>query len=285
MSLIKPLKQGSALAADIEAARRTGSPTHFDVWWLGQSGFLILWNGHALLFDPYLSDSLTIKYAKTAKPHVRMSELVIQPDLLLSIDVVTSSHNHTDHLDAETLNGIFKANPNVQMLIPEANRSFVCDRLGCDSSFPIGITDGQQKTIGPFTFTGIASAHNTIDRDANGLCIFMGYVVQFGNFYVYHSGDTLWHESLVDSIKPFNVDLAFLPINGNDPTRGVAGNLNGVEAAQLAKNISAKLVVPHHYHMFEFNTAEPAAFISECSRIGQPYQVLQLGETMQMAKE
>jgi L-ascorbate metabolism protein UlaG (beta-lactamase superfamily) len=29
------------------------------LWWLGLSGFLIQWQGHHLLLDPYLSDSLT----------------------------------------------------------------------------------------------------------------------------------------------------------------------------------------------------------------------------------
>ena len=52
---------------------------------------------------PYLSDSLTAKYAGTDKPHVRMTERAIDPARLDFIDVVTSSHNHTDHLDHETL--------------------------------------------------------------------------------------------------------------------------------------------------------------------------------------
>jgi L-ascorbate metabolism protein UlaG (beta-lactamase superfamily) len=278
MALIKPIKQGKALVAEIEAARQSPSETKFNCWWLGQSGFLIVWNGHTLLFDPYLSDSLTRKYATTNKPHVRMSELVIAPELLTHIDVVTSSHNHTDHLDAETLQEIFKASPNVQILIPEANREFVCNRIGRDKDFPIGITDGQTKTIGAFTFTGIASAHNAVDRDAQGNCIFMGFVAEFGPFKVYHSGDTLWHDGLVPAIKPFAVDIAFLPINGNDPARGVAGNLNGVEAAQVGKAINAQVIIPHHYHMFEFNTAEPDEFMDECDKVMQGFRVMEMGE-------
>ena len=43
------------------------------IWWLGQSGFLVQWQGQRALLDPYLSDSLTEKYAHTDKPHVRMS--------------------------------------------------------------------------------------------------------------------------------------------------------------------------------------------------------------------
>jgi L-ascorbate metabolism protein UlaG (beta-lactamase superfamily) len=43
---------------------------------------------------------LTKKYAATDKPHTRMSELVVRPGLLKNVSIVTSSHNHTDHLDA-----------------------------------------------------------------------------------------------------------------------------------------------------------------------------------------
>ena len=32
--------------------------------------------------------------------------------------------------------------------------------------------------------------------------------------------------------------------------------------------------------MFEFNTASPEAFVAECERLGQPYQVLTLGEQL-----
>ena len=45
-----------------------------------------------MLFDPYLSDSLTAKYADTDKPHVRITERVIDPESLDFIDVATSSH-------------------------------------------------------------------------------------------------------------------------------------------------------------------------------------------------
>ncbi len=109
----------------------------------------------------------------------------------------------------------------------------------------------------------------------------MGFVVQFGKWAVYHSGDTLLYENITDILKPYNVDVAFLPINGNDPTRGVAGNLNSHEAAALGKNIKAGLVIPHHYHMFEFNTADPEEFARCAKNENQPFQILKLGERLQ----
>ena len=58
------------------------------MWWLGQSGFLVKTNAGTVLFDPYLSDSLTDKYADTDKPHVRMTELCVNPDRMTGIDIV-----------------------------------------------------------------------------------------------------------------------------------------------------------------------------------------------------
>ena len=107
MELIKPKQKDTILLNDIQSFE---SNTRFKVWWLAQSGFLIKWRGRYLLFDPYLSDTLTCKYQDTDKPHTRMSELVINPAALSFIDIVTSSHNHTDHLDADTLIPIIKNN-------------------------------------------------------------------------------------------------------------------------------------------------------------------------------
>lgn len=275
MRLIPAFQKDDALLHDIESA--PNAETQFHIWWLGQSGFLIKWNGHTLLMDPYLSDSLSVKY-KDTKPHERMSELVIPADRLRGIDVVTSSHNHTDHLDAETLIPVLKNNPGIRFLIPEANRDFVADRLKCDRTFPVGITDGQQRTIGPFTFYGITAKHEEIERDAKGNCVYMGYVVRFGSWSVYHSGDTLWFDDLVTQLKPFAPTLALLPINGSDPVRQVAGNLNCEEAARLGKAIGAGTVIPCHYDMFAFNTANVSEFEREAARVGVRYKVMKGGE-------
>ena len=277
-SLIKAFCKGENLQQQIHQAKNKGTPDAYDIWWLAQSGFLIQWNGFCVLFDPYLSDSLTKKYLHTNKPHTRMSELVIQPHLLDCIDIVSSSHNHTDHLDGETLIPLLKVNPNIKFIIPEANRDFIVDRVKCTHDFPIGLNDGETIEMNGFTFHGVPAAHNLLERDEKGRCKYMGYVVQFGRWTVYHSGDTLWYDPMVEILKPYHVDVALLPINGNDPARGVAGNLNAEEAAQLGKAIGAKRVIPHHYDLFEFNTANPTDFASAANRIDQPYRILQLGE-------
>jgi L-ascorbate metabolism protein UlaG (beta-lactamase superfamily) len=263
--MIQPALCGEAFLDDV----RRGV---FQLWWLGQSGFLVQYQGRHLLIDPYLSDSLTRKYAATDKPHARMTARVIAPERLDFIDVVTSSHNHTDHLDAETLGPLLRVNPAIKLIIPEANRAFAAGRLAIDASLPIGVDDGGSVEVAGFRFTGIPSAHEELSNQ------YMGYVIQFGPWTIYHPGDTIRYPGMAERLRRYPIDVALLPINGRAPERRVPGNLNGREAAALAKDMGARVVIPCHYEMFEFNTASPDEFAAEAQRLAQAYRVLRCGE-------
>ena len=279
--MIKPVLQDDAFLGDVFGAKT--KPDQLHLWWLGQSGFLIQWMGHHLLLDPYLSDSLTKKYAGTNKPHVRMTERVIAPERLDFIDMVTSSHNHTDHLDAETLVPLMKANPTLTVIIPRANVNFAAERLQIppERLTPIR-ADGDALKIDPFTFYAIPSAHETLEQDANGDHRFIGLIIQMGKWTIYHSGDCVPYNGLVEHLKDRKIDLALLPINGRDPARNVAGNFSADEAAQLAKEINAGLVIPCHYEMFEFNTVPPEGFVESAEELRQRYQLLNCGERLDL---
>jgi len=279
--LIQPALRGDDFLKDAETARR--SPDKLHIWWLGQSGFLIIWRDRSLLFDPYLSDSLTDKYAGTDKPHVRMTARVIEPERLGFVGVATSSHNHTDHLDAASLNPIRRVNPNLGLIIPEANRSFVAERLGCDREWPTGLDAGKTVEVAGLRVTGIPAAHEDLERDGVGRHRYLGYVVEVGPWTVYHSGDTVRYDGMAELLAPFRIDVAMLPINGRAPERRVAGNMNGPEAARLAVEAGIRTVIPCHYDMFTFNTASPYDFQTEAARLRQAVRILKNGERLSLA--
>lgn len=276
---IQPALRDDALLADIAAARR--DPDSLHVWWLGQSGFLAAWGGATVLFDPYLSDSLTKKYAGTDKPHVRVSERVIAPERLDCVDVVTSSHNHTDHLDFETLRPLAQANPGLVLVCPEANRATARERSGLPDARIVGLDAGGQSEIrnlrSEITVHAVPAAHESLDVDSQGRHLYLGFLVRLGPFTIYHAGDTVRYAGQAEWLRPFAVDVAVLPINGRAPERRVAGNLDGSEAAQLARDIGVRVVVPCHYDLFAFNTASPEPFAAACRALGQPHRVLRLG--------
>jgi L-ascorbate metabolism protein UlaG (beta-lactamase superfamily) len=283
-----PLRHDAAFLEDVAAARRDPAALH--IWWLGQSGFLVQWQERHLLFDPYLSDSLTRKYADTDKPHIRMTARVVAPEALDFIDFALSTHNHTDHLDAETLLPLMGACPDLKLVVPAANCAFVAERLGCAVDWPIGLNDGDSVELGPFQITAVPAAHEELARDGNGRARYLGYVVNCLQphsgakvWTIYHSGDTVLYPGMVETLAGAGIDVALLPINGRAPARRVAGNLDGREAAELAHHIGAHLVVPCHYDMFTFNTATPDLFVATCEAIGQRYTVLEQGERLTLS--
>lgn len=281
--MMVPFQSDDALLADLAMAPRDENT--LSAWWLGQSGFLVEWAGERLLFDPYLSDSLTRKYASTDKPHVRMTQRCIDPAKLAGISHVTASHVHTDHLDAETLVPLAQANPGLHLHLPHPLVAEATKRLGPAAELVTlcPISDGEVRHYGRWEVRGVLAKHNEVLRDEVGRSHYLGFLVKCGPFTLYHSGDTLWHDDIIHTLRGQHCDIAFLPINGNAPERRVAGNLNGTEAAALAKAVDARLVVPCHYDMFEFNTASPEEFVATCERLEQPFVVLLCGEKVEIS--
>ena len=287
MTLIEPLFSDDAF---LENFRRleASSETCVIIAWLGQSGYLVSHKGYRFIIDPSLSDSLTRKYAATPKPHVRISRMVIAPERLTGISFITSSHNHTDHLDGETLAALIYVNPGVKVIVPRANRAFALDRLA-----GAGISDAEQylvdiHTDAPLmmsnevgcTIAAVPAAHESLDRDENSHYRYHGYCISIGDKTLYHSGDCIPYAGITDAVLPHHPDIALLPINGRDPSRGVTGNFTGPEAAHLAKSLSVSCVVPNHYDLFAFNTADPQVFVDACEALGQTCFVLKLGEAL-----
>lgn len=278
--MIQPVLHGEAFLRDVAMARQERDRLH--LWWLGQSGFLVQWNNCHVLLDPYLSDALTRKYAGTDKPHVRMTGLVVEPEHLNFIDLTTATHQHTDHMDAETLGPLMRVNPGMALVTPEAHRALASERAGVAKDRPLGLDAGGSVEVAGVKVHAIPAAHNTLEKDDQGRHKFLGYILEIGSRILYHAGDTLHYEAMESWLRPWRIDAALLPINGNRPERRVAGNLDGREAAALARNIGARLAIPCHYEMFEFNTVSPELFEASCRTLGQPYQLLRCGQRLEI---
>jgi L-ascorbate metabolism protein UlaG (beta-lactamase superfamily) len=274
--VIAPWRSDQDFLADVAAA--AAHPDRLCLWWLGQSGFLLQWNGRRILLDPYLSDSLTEKYAGSERPHVRMTARVVAPAALPPVDLVSCSHEHTDHLDGETLRPVLAANPEARVVVPAAISDLAASRLGVPATRLLPLDAGEEAEWAGVVVHAVASAHETVERDARGRCRFLGYVLRAGPWTLYHSGDTVRYPGLAEGLRTFPLDVAILPINGRRPERGVPGNLDGAEAAALARDAGARLVIPCHYEMFTFNTASPDLFRREAERLGQRYRILRAGE-------
>ena len=80
------------------------------------------------MIDPYLSDTLAAKYAKTPYSHRRLSSPPATPDELGAVDLVLCTHHHTDHMDPGTLAPLARRLPGLRFVVPAASAALAQDR-------------------------------------------------------------------------------------------------------------------------------------------------------------
>jgi L-ascorbate metabolism protein UlaG (beta-lactamase superfamily) len=262
--MIEPVRDGPELIEEIRQTRP--APGSLVLWWLGQSGFLIKSSSGTLVVDPYLSEHLTRKYENSARPHVRMTRALLRGGDLTDVSLILASHKHSDHLDPETLPELMAASSQAVLVLPAALLEHALS-LGLPAKRLLGTDAGKSVVAGGFAIRPVPSAHEQIDRDQAGRHLYLGYVIECQGLRLYHSGDSLAYDGLVQELGDAPFDVLFLPINGRDPRRGVPGNMTAAEAVDLAAQVRPRFLVPHHYDMFTFNTVPIATFEAEARRL------------------
>jgi L-ascorbate 6-phosphate lactonase len=276
-SLIRPVRCGRELDDEIRSTRPAAGA--LAVWWLGQSGFVLKSRSGTLVIDPYLSDHLTRKYEGTDRPHVRMTESPLGGADLTGVDLVLSSHKHSDHLDPGTMPALMAASPGAVLALPAAIVAHARG-LGLPGDRLVGLEAGSSFTRAGFSARAIPAAHEGLETDDRGRPLYLGFVVEVDGLRLYHSGDSLAYDGLEGWLGPGPFEVFFLPINGRDPARGVPGNMTAAEAVALAARCRPRFVVPHHYDMFTFNTVPVAEFEAAARLLpeGVTPRVLRCGE-------
>jgi L-ascorbate metabolism protein UlaG (beta-lactamase superfamily) len=243
------------------------------LYWLGQAGFAIRAGARTILIDPYLSDSLAVKYRGRELAHARMMPAPVDPADLRGVDAVLCTHRHGDHMDPGTLPLIARNNPACVFVVPEAEREQAAARGAPESSIR-GMDAGQ--TLEPCAGIGVEalpSAHETLSVNERGENRFLGYVIRLNGMTFYHSGDCVPWDGLARLLGERSIDAALLPINGRSAwlaERNVAGNFTLTEAAALCRTAGIPILLCHHFGMFSFNTVDEAAARSEIERIDAP---------------
>ncbi|MCP5111353.1 MAG: MBL fold metallo-hydrolase, partial [bacterium] len=116
----------------------------------------------------------------------------------------------------------------------------------------------------------LPAAHEELMVNARGEHHFLGFLLRLNGFTLYHSGDTVVYDGLVERLRQEPVDLALLPVNGRSEhlrTRGVPGNMTFAEAVDLCRATGIGTMIPHHFGMFAFNTADPAELRHQINRL------------------
>jgi L-ascorbate metabolism protein UlaG (beta-lactamase superfamily) len=250
--------------------------------WLGQAGFIIRAGARRLIIDPYLSDTLAAKYKGTATPHERIERPPIQPTELGRIDLVLTTHHHTDHMDPGTLAPLAQSHPNLRFVVPRASQSEAFKRIGAANDRLIPMGAGEQIEPWPgLSIVALRAAHETLETDIEGNHRFLGYALIFrvesNDVSIIHSGDTIPFAGQSEEYRRMRPDLLLLPVNGRSETlaaRGIAGNLTLDEAVALTVETEAPAMIAHHHGLFAFNTLPVADIEQKAVEPGLPIRLI-----------
>jgi L-ascorbate metabolism protein UlaG (beta-lactamase superfamily) len=236
-------------------------PSSLGFYGLGQVGVGIKGPGGVIYVDPYLTD-----YGGEEGRIPRNFLPPAEPGEITNASYVLITHNHVDHFDPETLARIAAASPGARFYGPHT----------CDFSKVVESSErvtaprvDEAYAVGEARVTAIPSAHTEPEWSESGYP-YLGYVLEWNGVTVYHSGDTVIYEGLIEKLRRWSIDVMFVPINGRDYFRtaqGIIGNTDFREAAELAETLDVMLTIPTHYDLIAGNTQNPAYFVDYLYRL------------------
>lgn len=257
---------GSRLIADIDACSLPHGQAA--LWWCGQQSWIVKLGPTVIYLDPFL----------TPLPG-RLIPSLLAPGETTNAALVTGSHDHIDHIDRKVWPAIAAASPSATFIVPDLLRKRLAREIPLPESRLAGVNDGASVHPAGITISGVAAAHEFLDRDPEtGRYPHMSYVIEGHGCTLFHAGDACIYEGLLTRLQRWRFDLMLLPINGRDAKRyrsGCIGNMTFQEAADLAGALKPGLAMPAHFDMFEGNRGDPDAF-ADYVRAKYPAQAVAL---------
>jgi L-ascorbate metabolism protein UlaG (beta-lactamase superfamily) len=283
-------RHGRALLEEIAASRPL--PGEAYIWFTGQHGFVVSLGGLVFYIDVILND-----LTNSAGRSRRVYPPPFEPGEVQRVDYVLCTHNHGDHLNLATLAPLAKANPRTRFVVPAPWKGLLTGAgIGEERVLPARAGEELPLDSRDFSIVPVPAIHtryvqDEAERDEQGDCTALGFVLTGGGVSLYHSGDTWVTPSLVKTLKALGpLDIAMLPINGTDWERtegNCIGNMGFLDAVKLAGAVPFDLVIPAHYDMMAYNSENPARFVDSMYSLSpeKRFHLSALGERFIYKKE
>jgi L-ascorbate 6-phosphate lactonase len=254
-----------------------------ELWWLGQAGFRLREPGRetAVFLDPFL----TVREDRSWQAPVSVEELA-------RADLILCSHEHSDHLDRPALKAAAEVpGSRFKLVLPWPLAEEVTAELGLPHERVIGAHPNEPIEYNGVHVHPVPARHGINVSDAytfgqelphsHGRVRYLGYVVELGGVRVYHSGDCTPYVGQAERLKALGPQIALLPINGRDFFRelehNIVGNMDFREAARLASDMGAQLLVPMHWELFATNRGFPGDLVAYVADTFPGLSVLVMG--------
>ena len=267
--------------ADVDVDRiQNPDPVTLQVTWIGHATFLIQAGGVTILTDPQFSDRASpVRFAGPK----RLARVPIAISNLPPVDLVLISHNHYDHLDADTINELGSRPAYIVPLklgewFKRRNITNVYER---DWWQAVHYSNCVVHAVPAQHF----SSRSMTDRNQTLWC---GYVIESPAGTIYFAGDTGYgpfFREIGDRFGPFSI--AMIPIGAYRPRWFMkAMHLDPPEAVRVHLDVRSRLSIGMHWGTFilsDEQPAEPAVYLEkarhEAGLSAEEFPVMKFGET------
>lgn len=220
------------------------------ITWIGQSTMLIQYKDINIITDPVFGDLSWLSK--------RSMQAGLSSNRLPHIDVILLSHNHTDHMDEESLMSLRSYQPLV--MVPQGNAQWFKEH---GFNYVAEYTWWERQEIvlksnssTPIIITCVPAIHSSgrsaIDTNEALWC---GWVISCESEALYFAGDTAYRKRLFDEIHALfpSIRVALLPIGPIEPAKLLnAIHMNPEQAVEAFIDLEAQWFIPIHWGTFRF---------------------------------
>lgn len=256
----------------LEVINTTKTTNGIVLWWLGGSSWVLKSRETVIYVDLFTGPAPTNTITKLTK----VTPDLVDPDMIMRVDVVLSTHEHIDHCHRESLMPIYRNTKAVFAGAYSSARLF--EEWGIDESRMVRLKPFQEFNI-PDVNIRATPSKDCADEDA------VGFLIQTQGVTLFDSADSLYFPGFEEIGSMAQIDIALLNFFRDPPDLDMTTTMTPAEVVQAAIDLNAKIVIPKHWDIWEELKGDPfeVAELLKGSRI--ECKILEPGEAFRFEKK
>ncbi|MCH9610312.1 MAG: hypothetical protein S4CHLAM81_03650 [Chlamydiales bacterium] len=220
--------------------------------WINHSTFWVRAFGKNILVDPIWNERCSpFNFIGPRRRHAPPMEV----DEFEDLDIVILTHNHYDHMDAPTIDRLYRHYPQIHFVVPRGVKRWFTRRY--PEADVVELEWWSEHEHEGLKFTGVPAQHfsgrGLFDRNRT---LWMGVVVECEGKRIYFAGDTGYNNQDFKEIgqRFGSMDLSLLPIGAYAPRRFMRPvHVNPKDAVMIHQEVNSKQSLAGHWWTFRLS--------------------------------